>query len=60
MPLHGFIDVYHLAVETEKTQSEENAQKTRRVPTCPLHALLGVVGVDAEERCARLSAAMIR
>src|SRR4029453_2920661 len=44
----------------EKTQSHENAQKTRRIPTCPLHALLGVVGVDAEERCARLSAAMIR
>ena len=30
-----------LAAETEKTQSRENAQKTRRVPTCPLHAVLG-------------------
>ena len=25
----------------EKTQSHEKCQKTRRVPTCPLHALLG-------------------
>lgn len=25
----------------EKTQNDENAQKTRRVPTCPLRALLG-------------------
>jgi hypothetical protein len=27
-----------LAVETEKTQSQNNAQKTRRIPTCPFHA----------------------
>jgi hypothetical protein len=26
-----------VGVETGKTQSQENAQKTRRVPTCPLH-----------------------
>jgi len=32
-----------LAVEMEKTQSHEKAQKTRRVPTCPLHALLGCI-----------------
>jgi hypothetical protein len=30
-----------LAVETEKAQSQKNAHKTHRVPTCPLHALLG-------------------
>jgi hypothetical protein len=30
-----------LAIETEKTQSHEKAQKIRRVPTYPLHAVLG-------------------
>ena len=29
-----------LALETEKAQSHENAQKTRRVPTRQVHALL--------------------
>ena len=27
----------------KKTQSRENAPKTRRVPTCPLHALLASI-----------------
>jgi hypothetical protein len=30
-----------LAVETGKTQSKKKCLKTRRVPTCPLHAMLG-------------------
>jgi hypothetical protein len=39
-----------LTVETENTQSQKNAQKTRRVPTCPLHPGMIAKSFSTKER----------